>query len=154
MNEQRPRPRTDAELGNLFQLRIDDAGAGRGRVQPGHGVPAHLDHRRRIDGPQLVDRPLHRVPGFLGHQARQLDMIDVEPRGQHVREQQLGRVLDAHLRLPWRSGGRDHAAVNDRVAARGDHLLEQHDRGAGPRGLVGGGQPGEAAADDDHVELL
>mgnify|MGYP000912998494 FL=1 len=117
------------------------------------GVAAVVGYGLELDA-DVVAQPLEVGDGFIGDAAGEGGMAEAAARLHDVRKKKVGGVLDAFLFLHVGAGGRDGAAVDDGVAARRAHLVDEHDllllRAEVVR-LEGGGAAGKAGADDEKT---
>ena len=150
------------------------------RHHAGAGAPGDVEARHRVAvavgvvaaalGPARVGDPAHALAVQprallagaeahvgLGPLARPLVLGPVEGRGAHpVLQRQLVGVLDAHPALLGAVDEHQPAQRPERLAAqvRLGLLVEQEHLLAGVGQLGGGHQPGQAAADHDHVGVV
>ena len=147
--------RLNAEFLELGEHRKNEAGAGvvRHGVRTLDGVAAVVGYGLELDA-DVVAQPLEVGDGFIGDAAGEGGMAEAAARLHDVRKEKVGGVLDAFLFLHVGAGGRDGAAVDDGVAARRAHLVDEHDllllRAEVVR-LEGGGAAGKAGADDEKT---
>ena len=108
----------------------------------GDGLELHAD---------LVAEPVEVFSRFVGDAAGKSRMGEAAARLDDVGVEEVGRILDAGLFLHVGAGSGDGAAVDDGVAARNRHLVEDEDLVGGHAELTSfkrGGEAGEARADD------
>ena len=101
---------------------------------------------------EFLHRPFIVGEGMFGEDANLRGVVEVGAGNEDVLSEQVDGVLDAVLELLRAARGGQNAAIDDGVAARGRHLLENDDLGARLAGFNGGGKTGKAGADDDHVD--
>ncbi len=117
-------------------------------------MPAFLRQLVLVLDAQFVHGPLDSGPGLLSHHFGELYVIEIQAGGQHVLEQQIGRIHNALFFFFGRSGCRDDAAVDNGVPARRAHFFQHDDGGSRLLGFVCGRQSRKTAADHDHVVRL
>ena len=160
-----------SRLAGAAHERLDDAGAGapgdveaRHRIAVAHRVVAAAlgpaDHRERCDAPSRAARRASRrrrsATIGLGPAPRPVIVVAVEAgRAEPVLQREIVAVADAEPALLRRVDEEQAAERPERLAA--EILLAfliEHDHAlAGIGDLGGGDQPGEAAADHDHVRI-
>ena len=118
-----------------------------------NGVAAFLTDRVEVVfDAEFLHRPFIVGEGMFGEDANLRGVVEVGAGNEDVLSEQVDGVLDAVLELLRAARGGQNAAIDDGVAARGRHLLENDDLGARLAGFNGGGKTGKAGADDDHVD--
>ena len=118
-----------------------------------NGVAAFLTDRVEVVfDAEFLHRPFIVGEGMFGEDANLRGVVEVGAGNEDVLSEQVDGVLDAVLELLRAARGGQNAAIDDGVAARGRHLLENDDLGARLAGFNGGGKTGKTRADDDHVD--
>ena len=143
----------DAELFEVFEFLRDNA---RTRTVLGedvarNAVAAFLTNRILV----VFDAEFLHCPFVVGERGvgdelHLFGLIQIEAGNEHVVREELGRILNAVLKLLRAAGRRQNAAVDDGVAAGHGHLFEDLDLGARLLRFNGGGKTRKARTDDEH----
>ena len=115
-----------------------------------HGVAAVEGDGLELDA-DLVAEPVEVLNRFVGDAAGKGRVGEAAARFDDVGVEEVGRILDAGLFLHVGAGSGNSAAVDDGVAARNRHLVDDEDlvgRHAELAGFKRGGEAGKTRADD------